>query len=100
MKKTPAIVAQSIADAYKELTPQAFAMWVRLSSAKLTEINSKSKVATMLNCSITCFERKARELYKMKYITKHKIGTSNTHSDGFIILKKPLTTGPGFCKLK
>lgn len=90
MNKIPApeTVPQNISEAYEELTPQAFAAWIRLAAAKPEQIKNRDLVAELLNYSVSQVTIIARELTALKYVLKYRTNPINRET-GWLVIKKP-----------
>jgi hypothetical protein len=85
---TPETVPQNITEAYEELTPQAFAAWIRLASAKPEQIKNRELAAKLLNYSVSQVTIIARELTALKYVMKYRTNPINRET-GWLVIKKP-----------
>jgi hypothetical protein len=90
---------QNISEAYEELTPQAFAAWIRLAAAKPEQLKNRDMIAKLLNYSISQVTIIARELTALKYVLKYRTNTANRETGWFVIKKPTLTSGTGFVVL-
>lgn len=89
LSQLPPTQPQSIIEAYSELTPQAFAAWIRLSVAPTGSCYNRYVTAEILSYSIAQAHNIIRELEALRYITKYRTSTKN-NGKGVYILKKPI----------
>ena len=84
--------AATIIEAYEELTPTAFAVWIRLMASEPNQLIGVSKIAKMINFSVTQTRAWLRELKFKGYI---KISSTNPGAPSIVTLwRKAKLSGP------